>query len=157
MKATRKTCDTILNILDTFCANSGQRGEAQSLSFKCGMFLTNDLGIYLGAPIIHGRIKKDHFKHVIEKVKRKPSGWKTSNLSLAGRGTLIQTVTASIPNYTMQIIEIPKTVCQEIDRLNKKKLWRHTEEKKKIHNVKWENVCMPKKHGGLGLQLCEKK
>lgn len=119
------------------------------------MTITNDLGIYLGAPIIHGRIKKDHFKHVIEKVKRKLSGWKSSNLSLVGRATLVQPFTSTISNYTMQTVKLPKKVCKEIDRLNKNFLWGHTEERKKIHNVKWEKVCRQKEHGGLGLRLCE--
>lgn len=37
------------------------RREANSLGYIFGMNITKDLGIYLGAPIIHGKMKKSNF------------------------------------------------------------------------------------------------
>ncbi|XP_004297900.1 PREDICTED: putative ribonuclease H protein At1g65750-like [Fragaria vesca subsp. vesca] len=44
------------------------------------------------------------------------------------------------------------SICNTLDRLNRNFLWGHTEEKKKIHLVKWDTVCKPKCYGGLGLK-----
>jgi hypothetical protein len=71
---------------------------------------------------------------------------------MAGRHTLIQSVTAALPIYTMQSVKLPMSVCDSLDRLNRNFLWGHNEEKKKIHLVKWEQICKPKICGGLGLK-----
>ena len=31
-----------------------------------------------------------------------------------------------------------------------------TEDKKKVHLVRWRKVCKPKKFGGLGIRMCDK-
>lgn len=80
------------------------------------------------------------------------SGWKASVLSLAGRATLIQAVTSTIPVYTMQTVDFPKNICDKINRLNRNFLWGQKGERNKIHLAKWRKVCKPKKHGVLGLR-----
>lgn len=119
--------------------------EASSYGRLCGMNITYNLGIYLGMPLIHGRIKMEHFDHIVSKLHSKLSGWKANTLSLAGRATLVQSVTASLPIYTMQTFKIPITFCVKIDRLNRNFLWGHENEKNKVHLVKWRNVCKPKR------------
>lgn len=57
-------------------------------------------------------------------------------LSLAGRTTLIQTVTATIPNYAMQTMKFPAFTHGDIDKLNKNFLWGDTDNRKKVHFVK---------------------
>ena len=160
-----------MEILNEFCSHSGQRvnfqkskmfispnvpqREATNLSRICGMVTTKDLGTYLGVPLIHGRVRKNHFNHIINKMQRKLSGWKASVLSLAGRATLVQAVTSSIPTYTMQTMKFPMSVCKHIDKINSNFLWGKNGDKNKIHLVKWRMVCKPKKFGGLGLRDCE--
>lgn len=70
-------------------------------------------------------------------MQRKLSGWKTKNLSFAGRENLVQAVTSTVPNYTIQILKLPNYVCDKINRLNMNFLWGDTMEKKKAHLVKW--------------------
>ena len=50
-----------------------------------GMMVTSDLGRYLGVPIIHGRITKQMYAYVVDKMKRRISDWSTKYLSMAGR------------------------------------------------------------------------
>lgn len=126
--------------------------EADSFTHICGMTATKDLGVYLGVPLIHGRVQKNHFDHIINKMQRKLSGWKASMLSLAGRAILIQTVASSIPTYTMQTIKIAKNVCDHIDKINRNFLWCQKEDKNRIHLVMWRRVYKPKKFGGLGIR-----
>ena len=95
-----KTC------LQEFCTASGQKvsGQKSSILFSpntndavragvCNIMempQTEDLGRYLGAPTINGRVTKATYQSIIEKVDKRLAGWKTKCLSLAGRATLIQ-------------------------------------------------------------------
>lgn len=42
----------------------------EKLSDKFGITLTNNLGIYLGTPLIHGRITKGTYGSVVDKVRK---------------------------------------------------------------------------------------
>lgn len=57
-----------------------------------GFIITQDLGKYLGMPLLHSRVTKHTYQEIIDKVDRRLSGWNTSHLSLAGRITLAQSV-----------------------------------------------------------------
>lgn len=111
------SCITILSMLNNFCKASEQKvnfhkskifcslnipkREAQKFSNMCGMALSNDLGMYLGVPLIHGRFNHFHCNYVVEKVQKRLAGWKASCLSFAGKRTLVQAVTSTISNYAM--------------------------------------------------------
>lgn len=167
-QANQTTCRSIMEVLEDFCIMSGQtvslakskmyvssnipRDKARNLSNCCGIPLTNNLGKYLGVPLLHHRANKDHFKNIIERVQSRLAGWKSNTLMLAGRATLIQASSATIPNYMMQTMHFPTNVCDKLDRINRNFLWGDTEEKKKIHLVNWHSVCKSKDKGGLGLR-----
>ncbi|KAL7175770.1 hypothetical protein ACSBR2_029376 [Camellia fascicularis] len=89
---------------------------------------------------------------MVEKLQRRLASWRTHVLSMAGKATLIKSVNATIPSYTMQTMLFPKTVTTEIDKLNRDFLWGDTLEKKKFHLVNWNTMCKVKKHGGLGIK-----
>ncbi|GKV38629.1 hypothetical protein SLEP1_g46518 [Rubroshorea leprosula] len=125
---------------------------ANSFSSACGIPLTHDLGIYLGVPIIHGRVKARNYKYILEKMQIKLAGWKQKSLSLAGRRTLVQSVTSSIPTYTMQKVLLPSNTCSAIDSLNRKFLWGSDIQTNKPHLVHWNDVCLPRRYGGLGVR-----
>ncbi|GLT77216.1 hypothetical protein SLA2020_488240 [Shorea laevis] len=88
---------------------------ANSFSSSCGIPLTHDLDIYLRVPIIHGRFKASSYKYILAKMQIKLAGWKQNFLSLAGRRTLVQSVTSLIPTYTMQIVLLLSSTCSAID------------------------------------------
>ncbi|KAL7175265.1 hypothetical protein ACSBR2_028969 [Camellia fascicularis] len=110
------------------------------------------LGNYLRGPLLHSRVNKHQFILILERMQQKLAGWKTGVLSLAGRATLIQSVTNAIPAYTMRTLELPRKVCDEIDKLNCNFLWGDSLERKKVHLVNWQQVCYKKKNGGLGIR-----
>ncbi|OMO50810.1 reverse transcriptase [Corchorus capsularis] len=160
------TC--IRRVLDTFCAASGarvrlyksklyisphvSRRNAQKTSEILGINSSNDLGKYLGVPLIHGRVVKDTFREMVDKVCTRLNGWKYKFLSLAGRATLISLVTSSIPTYNMLTVRIPQGTIVKLDSMNRRFLWGGSEEKRALHLVCWEDVCRPKIMGGLGLR-----
>ncbi|KAF7842178.1 ribonuclease H [Senna tora] len=113
---------------------------------------SQEIGRYLGADITQGRQTKSKFKHIIEKIQNRLSGWKASCLSLAGRATLVQSVLSTIPLYHMQHSMLPKGTINQIETLERDFLWGSSSEKRKLHQVKWDTVCLPRDLGGLGIK-----
>lgn len=58
---------------------------------KCitGIGFTDQLGKYLGMPLLNDHVNKETFSFTVEKVQNRLTGWEAKNLSLAGRCTLI--------------------------------------------------------------------
>ncbi|PKI64943.1 hypothetical protein CRG98_014657 [Punica granatum] len=96
----------IMRILDVFCGASGQKVSPamsvihfsrnvvdpirSAICHHCSFTPIDELGRYLGIPIVHGRVRKSHFQNVVARVWNRLSGWSTSSLSMAGRTTLIK-------------------------------------------------------------------
>lgn len=167
-KATENQLTIIMNCLNSLASVSGlalnlsksklftspkvSLRVAWVLSRRCGIPRTTDLGFYLGAPIIHGRVTKETHGFILERMAAKLSSWKRNTLSLAGRRTLVQSVTQSIPVYSMQNVLLPASICYNIDRLNMNFLWGSDEGNRKIHHLNWNTVCLKKEQGGLSLR-----
>ncbi|KAF7822209.1 ribonuclease H [Senna tora] len=136
--ATVSQARVIIKCLDQFCLLTG---------FK----RSQEIGKYLGAEIIHGRKTKFKFNHIIDKIQNRLAGWKANCLSLAGRATLVQSVCASMPLYHMQNCMLPKSVINQIEKMERAFLWGSTSEKKRCHQIGWDKVCTLKSSGGLGI------
>ncbi|KAK2640989.1 hypothetical protein Ddye_022752 [Dipteronia dyeriana] len=80
------------------------------------------------------------------------AAWKSASLSLAGRCTLIKFVTSVLPTYAMLSIKLHTEVWHTLDKINRDFLWGSNLDKRKIHLVKWDTMCLPKKLGGLGIR-----
>ena len=155
-------------MLQEFCNKSGQKvSEAKSrvffspnvdldqrddLSSILGFNATTNLDKYLGFPIKHSGRQKHDFGAILDRVKKKLTGWKANMLSMAGRMVLIQVSTSTIPSYVMQSNFLLNKILSDIDRVNRNFLWGSFEHKKKMHWVNWDTITKPKKLGGLGLQ-----
>lgn len=64
----------------------------------------------------------------------------------------MQSVIGAIPSYIMQSTLLHKRVCQRIEGLMRQFIWGDTDRNKKWHSISWEELCKPKKLGGLGLK-----
>ncbi|CAN1166059.1 Putative ribonuclease H protein At1g65750 [Linum perenne] len=167
-EASENQARVIRRCLDRFCAASGQgvsreksvifcskntnRHVSSLISLLLGIPLTQNLGRYLGVPILHERINGHTYQDILDRIDMKLAGWKAKSLSLAGRVTLAQSVLAAIPAYAMQTSILPATTCEEIDRRIRNFVWGTTAEERKIPLVAWDKICMPKENGGLGLR-----
>ena len=107
---------------------------------------------YLGLPSFVGRNKKSSFNYIKERVWRKLQGWEEKLLSQAGREILIKAVAQAIPTYSMNCFKLPIGLCNEIEGLIRKFWWGQRGDRRKIHWVRWEELCKPKSEGGMGFK-----
>ena len=69
---------------------------------------------------------------------------------MGGRVTLINAVLIALPIYFFSFFRTPSKVIQQL--VNIQRLWDGVSEQRRIAWVKWENVCLPKEKGGLGVK-----
>lgn len=96
--------------------------------------------------------RKATWRSVLEKIRSKLAGWKRRLASLAGRLTLIKSVTSSLPAYYLSIFKMPNGVAKEIEKLQATFLWGGLELKKNVHLVQWKEVAKSMVQGGLGIR-----
>jgi hypothetical protein len=167
-EATEAQVGCVNKVLHEFCQKSGQKinllksqvffskntpeSQTTTLSHALGVHVTQDLGMYLGAPMIHQRISKQSFAYLLDKMRKKLSGWKAKTLSFAGRVTLAQTSLVNIPGYVLQCTPIPVSVCEDVEQICRNFIWGTTAEARKTHLIAWDKLCHPKSEGGLGFR-----
>ncbi|KAL4312751.1 hypothetical protein GQ457_01G025880 [Hibiscus cannabinus] len=105
---------------------------------------------YLGLPLGSSKNSATLWEPIMERLKKKCAGWKIGLLSFGGRVTLIKSVLSSLPIYYLSLFRIPKAVNISLSKLIARFLWGSTD-KKVIHWVRWEQLCLPLECGGLGL------
>ena len=107
---------------------------------------------YLGLPALVGRNKKASFGKIKQRVWKRMQGWEGKLLSQAGREVLIKSVIQAIPTYTMSCFKLPSTLCHEIEIMVRKFWWGQRGERRKIHWVRWDDLCCRKNDGGMGFK-----
>ena len=107
---------------------------------------------YLGMPL--GTLYKTPsiWNPILERMEKKLSGWKRLYLSKGGRLTLLKSTLSSLPTYYLSLFTIPKTVTTRLERIQRNFLWGSSIECFKYPLVAWENVCLPREFGGLGIR-----
>ncbi len=171
-KASILECQKIQEILATYEKASGQ----QLNRAKTTLFFSRNtpqatqeeikdiLGVpsiqqyekYLGLPSLVGKEKITCFSQIKERIWSKVKGWKEKLLSQAGREVLIKAVVQAIPTYTMNCFKLPVTLCKEIEGIIRRFWWGQNKDKRKIHWLRWEKLCISKGEGGLGFRDLQK-
>lgn len=134
-----------------FSSNVLSRNK-KDLNRKLGLKMTDDLGKYLGVPLIHSRVNKLTYRYILDNVRSKLENWESRHLYLVGRITLAQSMVIAIPVYIMQTTYIPASVCNDIDKLCKNFIWCTSSGHRKIPLVSWSKMQLPKYNGGLGIR-----
>ncbi|CAL1356334.1 unnamed protein product [Linum trigynum] len=167
-EATVEQADVVMSCLQKFCKASGEqvsteksriffsrhmkRDICKRISERLNIPMTQDLGRYLGVPVLHGRTTKDTYRYILDRIDQRLAGWKADNLSLAGRVTLAVSVLNAIPSYAMQTAVLPAGICDQIDQKIRAFIWGSQQGRRRIHLINWETICLPKDQGGLGLR-----
>ena len=109
-------------------------------------------GKYLGLPSVIGKSKNQVFAEIKEKVGKKLSGWKKRMLSVGGKEILIKAVTQAIPTYTMSCFQLPKGLCEDLERMERNFWCGQRDQEAKIAWVSWRKICKSKSEGGMGFR-----
>ncbi|WMV49343.1 hypothetical protein MTR67_042728 [Solanum verrucosum] len=120
---------------------------AEKLGGKVGELPTTYLGMPLGAK----SKSKNIWSGVIERCEKRLAYWKSQYLSTGGRLTLVSSVMDSIPSYMMSLFPIPASVTDRLDVVRRNFTWKGSEDKKKYHLVKSEELLESKKGRGLNI------
>ncbi|GJW63854.1 hypothetical protein Tco_0115738 [Tanacetum coccineum] len=107
---------------------------------------------YLGVPLVPSRLVYKDCKELIEKVEGRINDWKNKSLSIAGRLQLIHSVIASLHVYWASMFVLPSRVLLDIEQSMRDFLWCQGKIRKGKSKVAWEDVCLPKNEGGLGVK-----
>jgi hypothetical protein len=129
MHVDKKNTNCLTDILNRYCANSGQKiSEAKSSIYFCSNtdvnvkvevcevlnIMTESLSDkYLGLPAMVGADRSDCFCHLIDRVNSRINGWKEKLLSIGGE-ILIKSIAQAVPVYAMMVFKIPKNICKGI-------------------------------------------
>lgn len=136
-----------------FYSANVSRAKRAELSNMLGVSSDLSQGKYLGLPSLVGRSKNRVFDFVKEKVWKKIQGWQSKPISRAGKAILIKNAAQSIPSYCMSCFLLPKTLCQEIERMLNRFWWNSgTGARRGVHWLSWNAMSMSKSKGGLGFR-----
>ncbi|KAK2426239.1 hypothetical protein P8452_40952 [Trifolium repens] len=108
--------------------------------------------IYLGLPVGANPRLASTWRPMVEVLKKRLGSWGNKYVSLGGRIVLINAVLSSIPIFFLSYMKMPGKVWREVVKLQRNFLWGGLSLKRRISWVKWEDVCRPKKEGGLGIR-----
>uniref|UniRef100_A0A2N9IJT9 Protein-lysine N-methyltransferase FSB_LOCUS52282 n=1 Tax=Fagus sylvatica TaxID=28930 RepID=A0A2N9IJT9_FAGSY len=107
---------------------------------------------YLGLPLGAKFNSKIIWNTVLEKMEKRLGGWKRLYLSKGGKLTLLKSTLSNIPTDFLSLFHIPAGVASRLERIQRDFLWSGLGESKKLHLVKWSQVCTPIQSGGLGVK-----
>ncbi|XP_062080485.1 uncharacterized protein LOC133785250 [Humulus lupulus] len=105
---------------------------------------------YLGVHLRPTKWRAADCGGIIDKIQRSLHSWASRNLSFAGRAQLIHSVLLGIRNFWMSIFILPQKVVAAIDKSCRDFLWGLKGNRSKLHLTSWDQVCLPKKYGGIG-------
>ncbi|XP_074347574.1 uncharacterized protein LOC141686438 [Apium graveolens] len=109
-------------------------------------------GKYLGIPMHIGRNKVTEFAFLLERVEQKLQGWSNQTLSKAGKITLLKTSAQTVPNFWMNLMLIPKEICDKIEKRMNAFWWHSDSTGGGIKWMSWDRLCSAKEEGGLGFK-----
>ncbi|XP_026428870.1 uncharacterized protein LOC113324796 [Papaver somniferum] len=149
------------NSMQVMCVNFAKRkfyfgGDKSSRA----IVISNYLGIervmfpdkYLGIQLKPGFVRHIHVRQVVEKIMDKLAGWKGKLLSFQARIVLIKSVISSYVIHSMAVYIWPCTVIKQVERTIRNFLWSGDAEKRKYFTVLYDDLCLPKHEGGLGIK-----
>ena len=107
---------------------------------------------YLGMPLSDKHLKLTDFQELLDKLIKKIVAWKARWISSSGLLVLVRFVLSDMPIFLLLVVEQPKWVIKQIDKLRRAFLWVGADA---ITGgkclVRWLQVCSLVQFGGLGI------
>jgi hypothetical protein len=130
---------------------SGKRHEtwssmAETSSIEWHDELTTGSVRYLGYPLYHTKEQLEHFlASITTKVQRQCDILTKRQLSIRGKGVVANSLILSRLWHLLRVVVVPTKWLDEVKSIVRKYIvsfW---------PAVSWDNLCLPRKHGGIGL------
>jgi exonuclease III len=161
LHATIPSAVGLKQLLDRFGDFSGLRTNFQKSEIIFGGPLADEHAIlhilqmpkgtlpttYLGLPLISRSLNRDDCSPLLNKIRRRLTGWAGKLLSFAGRVELVKAVMTSMHLYWTSTFKLPVTVIKDLNSMFLHFIWQD-----KVPMIGWEKCCMPKQEGGLGFR-----
>jgi len=106
---------------------------------------------YLGLPIGANSCRSLMWNPIIHNISSRLASWKGKLLSIGGILCLIKYVLSNLPIYFLSLFPMPAVVTTWIEKKFISFLWSGKEEGKKLYNVNWSTISLPKSAGGIGI------
>jgi hypothetical protein len=167
-KANESQARIVNEVLERFCAMSGlkislekskfctsagvSRRRREDIAVVTQIHATDKFEKYLGFKMFYGKVRKQDFSNVYDRVSAKLASWKSRLLNKAGRLILANSVLSPLPSYHMQINWLPQGMCDDLDRTVRRFIWKGTGDTG-MHLVGWEKITQPRRFGGLGVRI----
>jgi hypothetical protein len=97
------------------------------------------------------KLNNRDWKTIETKIEKKLSSWKVKLMTVGGRLVLINSVLTSLVMFMLSFFEVPKGVLERLDYFRSRFFWQGDNHKKKYRLAKWNVLCQPKDHDGLGI------
>ena len=107
---------------------------------------------YLGVPLISTKLNLQNCSILIERVEARIRAWENKVLSFAGRLQLVQSVLCRMQVFWASHLMLPKKILRDIEQRVRKFLWSGKLFGHCVAKVAWDDVCLPKSEGGLGIK-----
>ncbi|KAK2445049.1 hypothetical protein QL285_016023 [Trifolium repens] len=106
---------------------------------------------FLGIPVGANPRRSATWKPVVDAMTKRLNSWSSRHLSYGGRVTLINFVLASLPLYFFSFYKAPCCVINQLVKIQRNFLWGGGLTDKRLCWVSWDQICLPKERGGLGV------
>ncbi|CAH9126786.1 unnamed protein product [Cuscuta epithymum] len=101
---------------------------------------------YLGVPLAPLKVSVAQYAPLLETVNDFLKTWNTKTISYAGKLELIRSVIQGVQSFWLQVFPVPITILDRIVSICRIFLWGG-----KYAKVAWDDICLPKEEGGLGI------
>ena len=135
-----------------FFSKSTNEDTQKTIQNLLGVNIVQHYEKYLGLPSFVGRKKKESSTYIKQQVWKRIQTWEGKLLNQAGRKILIKAVAQSLPTYTMACFKLPISLCHNLESMICRFFWGQKGDNRKIHWVKWSELCKPKTQGGMGFK-----
>lgn len=105
-----------------------------------------------GLPLLSSRITMQDCSSIIEKLRKRLTGWKSKILSSAGGVELIRSTLSTLHLFWASSFLLLRACLQLLDKHVRNFFRGKFENEKSMKTIAWTNICMPTDLGGVGIK-----